>query len=74
MAVPKKRTSKSTTHQRRSHDALAKPNLPKSGKVRAPGSRSGRFFCSNCNQPKRPHAICPNCGYYRGKAVVEVTR
>jgi len=74
VAVPKRKTSKARKRLRRSHDALAQPNVPKAQKVRAPGSRSGKFFCANCNQPKSPHAVCPNCGYYRGKSVIEVQR
>lgn len=26
--------------------------------------------CTNCKQPKVNHRICPSCGYYRGKKVV----
>ena len=26
--------------------------------------------CSHCSQPKRPHRICPNCGYYDGEEIV----
>jgi large subunit ribosomal protein L32 len=74
VAVPKRRHSKERKRKRRTHDALAVPNLPKSQKARAASSRSGRFFCSNCNQPKTPHAVCPNCGYYRGRPVIEVER
>lgn len=74
MAVPKRKTSKERKRKRRSHDALPVPNLPKATKTRAEGSRSKRFFCSNCNRPKAPHAICSNCGYYRGRPLVEVER
>ena len=74
MAVPKRKTSKERKRKRRSHDALAVPNLPKATKTRAEGSRSKRFFCSNCNRPKAPHAICSICGYYRGRPLVEVER
>jgi len=74
MAVPKRRTSKARKRQRRTHDSLPVVNIPKSEKVRAEGSRSRKFFCSNCNQPKAPHSVCPNCGYYRGRPLVEVER
>jgi len=74
MAVPKRKISKQRRRLRRTHWIVPAPNVPRSQKVRAPGSRSGRFFCSNCNQPKPPHAICPNCGYYRGRALIEVER
>jgi len=74
MAVPKRRTSKARKRKRRTHDNLDQPNIPKSQKTRPPGGRSGKFFCTHCNQPKAPHVICANCGYYRGKAVVEVER
>jgi large subunit ribosomal protein L32 len=74
MAVPKRRTSKERKRKRRSHHGLSAPNIPSSGKTRAAGTRSQKFFCSHCNQPKPPHTICPNCGYYRGQPVVEVER
>jgi len=74
MAVPKRKTSKQRKRKRRTHWGLQQPNVPDAQKVRAPGSRSGRFFCTNCNQPKQPHAICGNCGYYRGRSLVEVER
>jgi large subunit ribosomal protein L32 len=74
VAVPKRRHSKARKRKRRTHDCLAMPNIAKSAKTRASGSRSKRFFCSNCSQPKAPHSICPNCGHYRGQPLVEVER
>ena len=72
MAVPKRKTSKARKRKRRTHDSLTVPNLPASGKTRPEASRSGRFFCEHCNQPKTPHAVCGNCGYYRGRPLIEI--
>jgi large subunit ribosomal protein L32 len=57
MAVPKKRTSQSRQGARRSHLAL----------TQAPTAK-----CSNCGALGKPHNICANCGFYRGKQVVKV--
>ncbi|HMS45527.1 MAG TPA: 50S ribosomal protein L32 [Alphaproteobacteria bacterium] len=56
MAVPKKKTSKSRRDQRRSHHALTAVLAVE---------------CSNCGELKKPHHICPHCGHYDGKAVVQ---
>jgi len=56
MAVPKERTSKSNKRSRRAHLALKRPALA---------------TCSQCKKLKRPHTICPNCGYYDGREVIE---
>jgi large subunit ribosomal protein L32 len=58
MAVPKKRMSKSKSGMRRSHDAIATPNLS---------------ACPQCGDPKEPHRVCPSCGHYRGRQVFEVS-
>ncbi|HLQ61550.1 MAG TPA: 50S ribosomal protein L32 [Candidatus Acidoferrales bacterium] len=56
MALPKVKLSKARKGRRRSHLALRVVNLQP---------------CSHCKQPKRPHAVCPNCGYYNGREVVK---
>lgn len=55
MATPKKKTSKSRRDMRRAHDGLT-PNA--------------YHECANCGELKRPHNVCPKCGYYDGKEVV----
>ena len=56
MAVPKAKTTKSRRNMRRSHDALAQP---------------ARSNCPQCGEAKHPHRVCPNCGNYRGREVVQ---
>jgi len=33
-----------------------------------------RFFetCPQCGSPKLPHRVCPHCGHYKGREVIEV--
>ncbi|RMF84440.1 MAG: 50S ribosomal protein L32 [Nitrospirae bacterium] len=57
MAVPKRKTSRARRNQRRAHDALTPPPLS---------------ICPECKEPKAPHVVCPHCGYYRGRQVLEV--
>ncbi|MBN2384903.1 50S ribosomal protein L32 [bacterium] len=59
MAVPKRRKSKSRSRQRRSHNALKEPNLS---------------ICPECQEPKLPHRVCKNCGYYGKTQVLELTK
>ena len=54
---PKRRTSKSKRNMRRSHDALTTPTLSE---------------CPQCHEVKMPHLVCPSCGYYKGKEVIEI--
>jgi large subunit ribosomal protein L32 len=58
MAHPKRKQSKARTAKRRSqyYNRLSAPSL---------------MECSNCGTTKQRHHACPNCGYYRGRAVVE---
>ena len=28
--------------------------------------------CPNCGEPKLPHHVCPSCGFYKGRKVMEV--
>jgi large subunit ribosomal protein L32 len=58
MANPKRRHSHSRKMKKRSHDALDIPSLS---------------LCSNCGSPKLPHRACPECGFYKGRQVVEGT-
>ncbi len=56
MAVPKRRKSKSKSRMRRSHHAIGVPNLRP---------------CPKCRTYVLPHRVCTECGYYKGKLVVE---
>lgn len=57
MANPKRRHSKSRRGKRRAHDFLVTPNLS---------------VCTNCASPVMPHRVCPHCGYYKGRQIIEV--
>ena len=57
MAVPKRKTSKSRRDRRRANWKLTTPNLSE---------------CPQCHEKKMPHRVCPDCGFYDGKQVIEV--
>jgi large subunit ribosomal protein L32 len=57
MAVPKHRVSKARKRKRRSHLAIERPTLVK---------------CKRCNTLIEPHTVCLECGFYRGKSLIEV--
>jgi len=57
MAVPKSRRTKSKRNRRRSHISLKAPVL---------------ISCSKCGTAILPHTMCSNCGYYRGREIVNV--
>ena len=57
MANPKKRHSNSRTRKRRTHWKISTPQL---------------VLCPECKQLKPLHKACPNCGFYRGKKVLEI--
>ena len=58
MAVPKKKTSKAKGRKRRAH---YKANA------------AALVNCENCGDKKRPHYVCPHCGFYRGKKIIATT-
>jgi len=57
MGVPNKRGTKSTRNQRRMHIFVKAPFLG---------------ACPKCGKPVLPHTVCPNCGYYKGREVINV--
>jgi len=59
MAVPKKKRSRS----RKSSKLAAYLQ-----RVQAPTLT----ICSHCKQAMMPHRVCPFCGYYKGKKVIDL--
>jgi large subunit ribosomal protein L32 len=45
-------------NKRRAHDALTPRSLSE---------------CPNCHEMKLPHQVCPHCGYYRKREVVDTS-
>jgi large subunit ribosomal protein L32 len=58
MAVPKRKTPRSKTRTRRAAN----------WRLDAPA----RSLCPNCGATKLPHVVCANCGWYRGRAAIDV--
>jgi large subunit ribosomal protein L32 len=57
MGVPKRKVSRARQGERRAHLAIRLPKLEE---------------CSHCHELKRPHHVCPNCGYYDGRPAIEL--
>ena len=60
MAVPKRRTSRQRSHTRRSANF----------KLTAPGIAE----CPQCHAMKLTHRVCPTCGYYNGRHVMNTEK
>jgi large subunit ribosomal protein L32 len=56
MPNPRQRHSNRRRKNRRSHDALTAPAV---------------VACAECGEPTLAHRVCPSCGMYKGRAVVE---
>ena len=56
-ALPKRKIAKARRGERRSHLGLASPQLDR---------------CPQCHSPKLPHRVCPTCGSYAGREVIEI--
>jgi large subunit ribosomal protein L32 len=57
-ALPKRKYAKARQGKRRNHLRVA--------------SVPALVSCSQCHSPKLPHHVCPTCGSYAGKEVVEI--
>ncbi len=58
MALPKRQHSKTRGRKRRTHWKIQTACLS---------------HCSNCSKPILSHRVCPFCGFYKGKQVVDLT-
>lgn len=56
MAVPARKVSKTRKRMRRSHNAMDLPETTK---------------CPKCGEVIKPHRVCPKCGNYKDKKVIE---
>lgn len=56
MAVPKRRQSNARTGSRRSHHGKQPKNV---------------IYCSQCSSAVPAHTVCPKCGHYMGRQIVE---
>ena len=54
-AVPFRKTSKTRKRMRRTHYKI---------------EENGTTKCSNCGAIIRPHRVCNECGFYKGKKVL----
>lgn len=56
-ALPKQRISRHRQGNRRRHHFIVLPSL---------------VACVACGEMKRSHHVCPSCGTYRGRQVIEI--
>ena len=57
MALPKRRISRARGRRRRTHYRM---------------TLGARSTCTNCQEIKPPHVVCPHCGWYNGRQVIKV--
>jgi len=56
-ALPKQRISRHRQGNRRRHHWLPALNL---------------VACRHCGEKKRSHHVCPSCGWYNGRQVIQI--
>ena len=56
-ALPKRKYAKARQGKRRNHLGLSLPAMDE---------------CPQCHSPKLPHHVCPTCGSYAGREVIEI--
>jgi len=59
MPVPRQRHTKSRRNRGRSHLALKKVAI---------------YACLKCGQPILPHHVCSNCGFYKGREIIDTMK
>ena len=57
MPNPTHRHTRSRRDKRRANWKIEAPNVG---------------LCPDCHEPKLPHRICPHCGTYNGKSIIEI--
>jgi large subunit ribosomal protein L32 len=55
--LPKRKYAKARQGERRAHLGLEEINVAE---------------CPNCHRARLPHHVCPHCGFYRGRQVIQV--
>ena len=58
-ALPTRKITKRRAAFRRQHDKIKLPQL---------------MICPQCRNPKETHRVCPTCGTYNGRQVIEPRR
>ena len=56
-ALPKRKYAKARQGKRRGHLGSSPLSLD---------------YCPQCHSPKLPHHVCPTCGSYAGREVIEI--
>jgi large subunit ribosomal protein L32 len=56
LAVPKQKQSSARRDKRRANHKIEAPTFNE---------------CPQCHAPRRPHRVCPECGYYARRQVIE---
>jgi len=59
MPLPKRRHSNMRTRLRRTHYKLHTPVVSE---------------CPRCHAPRLPYHVCPSCGFYNGRQVIEIKK